>query len=102
MIDAYFLCGQSLAEQPEQPQEHLPFLLFLTMTITTASTAAAITAVRMISNGLIPHLYINNPPTVKVTNAATHAKTVCHTTTPAAHFLPSSRLTEAIVATHGL
>ena len=34
--------------------------------------------------------------------AATQATKHCHRTTPAAHFPPSSRLTEAIAATHGV
>ena len=35
-------------------------------------------------------------------NAATHAITHCHITTTSAHFLPSSRFTDAIAATQGV
>ena len=41
-------------------------------------------------------------PMMWTTAAATHARTHCHTTMPAAHLPPSSRFTDAMAATHGV
>ncbi len=50
----------------------------------------------------MPESYTKIPTMSFTTSAAAHATAHCHTTTPTAHFAPSSRLMAAIAATQGV
>ncbi len=94
--------------QPSQPQEQddLPFRLRIIMTAITAITAAAKITVSIISVGFITGSFLQRIPHAMhiryAASEAAHATAHCHTTTAKAHFLPSSRLIEAIAATQGV
>jgi len=86
-----------LIPHPQSPR--LRFLMILAkanMNIATSKTA--IIMVAAIFASYIPIAL----PMRYTASEQSHAITHCQITTPAAHFVPSSRFTEAIAATHGV
>ena len=97
------------------PQQEEPVFLRLTARMTAPARTAAITATRMISTGLMPDTSYQTPHITPHTNPPVHASMMilnrkltiharmhCQTTRAAAHFQPSSRLTDAMAATQGV
>ena len=87
--------------------EHLPhpqpprirFLMIVTKAdMNIARSRTAIMMVAAIFASYIPTAL----PMRYTASEQSHAITHCQITTPAAHFVPSSRFTEAIAATHGV
>lgn len=95
----YFLCLQLIGQPSQQPPQ--PRFFFFTIPIIAAAKAKTISATISIS---IQFIYTPvKSITIKCTMlATTHAITHCQTITPIDHFNPSSRLIEAIAATHGV
>ena len=103
--EGYFFLSALQAEQFRQ-SEHIPhpqsprlcfLMMFARANMNIARSRTAIMMVAAIFASYIPTAL----PMRYTASEHSHAITHCQITTPAAHFVPSSRFTEAIAATHG-
>ena len=102
----YFFLSALHAEQLRQsepmPHPQSPRIRFLMM-LTKANMNIAIRRTEIMILAAIFVSYIPTALPMRYTaSEQSHAITHCQITTPAAHFVPSSRFIEAIAATHGV
>ncbi len=102
----YFFLSALQAEQLRQsepiPHPQSPRIRFLMILVSAnMNIARSKTAIMIVAN--IQISYIPTALPMRYTaREQIHAITHCQITTPAAHFVPSSRFIEAIAATHGV
>ena len=101
-IFEFVLHAEQLEQSEHMPHPQSPRIRFL-MILVSANMNIAKSRTEIMIVASIQISYIPTALPMRYTaSEQSHAITHCQITTPAAHFVPSSRFTEAIAATHGV